>query len=295
MSGHVIAITGGKGGVGKSTTTINLGVSLRIDGYSVVLVDADVEMPNLDEMLSLTADRSIHDVLSGEVETAEALVEIGNGFAAMPGNSSLESYGKIEPERLNEVVGTLTEQFDYVILDTGAGLSYDDLFPIGLADRILLVTSPDPAAIENTARTKEFVNRLNREVNGVVVTKVGDSFDRSLLDKLDTEVLGVIPEDPAVRQSTELGEPLEVHAPDSPSAEAYRRLEANLTDGVLPPKRSDVEKSEEQEAEEDAEEAEEQEEEDLESEESQEEQIAEQEEEVSKPGLFTRIKRLVMG
>ena len=85
MDTRVIAITGGKGGVGKSTTTVNLGVSLRMDGYSVAMVDADVEMPNLVELLGIEPDATIHDVLSGTVDPEEALLEMGEGFAAIPG------------------------------------------------------------------------------------------------------------------------------------------------------------------------------------------------------------------
>lgn len=238
MPNRVIAVTGGKGGVGKSTTTINLGVSLRMDGYSVALVDADVEMPNLVEMLGIEADLTIHDVLAGTAEPGDALVEIATDFAAIPGDSSLAGYGSIEPERLQYAVDRLAEHYEIVILDTGAGLSYDDLIPIGLADEIVLVSSPDAAAIENAKRTQAFVRRLNREVRGLVVTKADDSVDGSIAETFDTELLAVIPDDEAVRRSTAAGKPLELYDPACPAAQAYRQLEANLTDGVLPPQRS---------------------------------------------------------
>lgn len=238
MPNRVIAVTGGKGGVGKSTTTVNLGVSLRMDGYTVCLVDADVEMPNLVELLGLEAEQTIHDVLSGTADPTDALVEIAPHFAAIPGDSSLAGYGSIEPERLQDAVDVLTDTYQYVILDTGAGLSYDDLIPMGLADEIILVTSPDPAAVENAKRTQSFVRRLNREIRGLVVTKADDSVDGSIADEFDTSLLAMIPEDDIVRRSTAAGQPLELVAPDSPPAAGYRQLEANLTDGVLPPKRS---------------------------------------------------------
>lgn len=255
MSTRVIAVTGGKGGVGKSTTTINLGVSLRMDGYSVALVDADVEMPNLVEMLGMEPGRTLHDVLSGRATPREALQELGPRFAVMPGDPGLSGYASIEPERLDMVVTVLGDVFDYILLDTGAGLSYDDLFPLGLADEILLVTSPDPAAVENAKRTQAFVRRLGRQVRGVVVTKTDGPLDSSILEAFDAPLVGVIPDDPAVKRSTAVGKPLELSAPDSPAAEAYRRLEATMTDGVLPPRRSEPspEPPEEPEAEDDAE------------------------------------------
>lgn len=238
MPNRVIAVTGGKGGVGKSTTTINLGVSLRMDGYSVALVDADVEMPNLVEMLGIEPEKTIHDVLSGTAETEDAIVEIAQDFVAIPGDSSLAGYGSIDPERLQEPIDALADDYDFVLLDTGAGLSYDDLLPMGLADEIVLVTSPDSAAIENAKRTQEFVSRLNREIRGLVVTKANGSVDGSIAEEFGTTILTAVPDDDVVSRSTAAGKPLEVFAPSSPAAQAYRQLEANLTDGVLPPQRS---------------------------------------------------------
>jgi len=239
MAARVIAVTGGKGGVGKSTTTVNLGVSLRMDGYSVALVDADVEMPNLVEMLSLEPEYTIHDVLSGNADTEQALMEIGEGFGAIPGDPSITGYASVEPAQLETVVGTLEDEYEFILLDTGAGLSYDDIMPLGLADEILLVSSPDPAAVENAKRTQAFVGRLNRPIRGVVITKADASVDGSIVDEFDSSLLAVIPEDQAVRLSTAAGKPLEIYAPNSPAAQAYRQLEANLTDGVLPPQRTD--------------------------------------------------------
>lgn len=238
MPTQIIAVTGGKGGVGKSTTTVNLGVSLRMDGYTVALVDADVEMPNLVELLGIDAEQTIHDVLSGTADPEDALVEIAPQFAVVPGDSSLAGYGSIEPERLQDAVDALAESYQYVILDTGAGLSYDDLIPIGLADEIILVTSPDSAAVENAKRTQSFVHRLNREISGLVVTKADETVDGSIADEFETTLLAMVPDDDEVRKSTASGQPLELMAPDSSAAAAYRQLEANITDGALPPKRS---------------------------------------------------------
>jgi len=239
MPARVIAVTGGKGGVGKSTTTVNLGVSLRMDGHSVALIDADVEMPNLVELLGIEPPVTIHDVLSGTAETEQALIEIGEGFAAIPGDPSISGYASIEPAHLETVVGTLEEAYDFVLLDTGAGLSYDDIMPLGLADEIVLVSSPDAAAVENAKRTQAFVERLNRPIGGVVITKADGSVDGSIAEEFDTELLAVVPDDQAVRLSTAAGKPLEVYSPNSPAAQAYRQLEANLTDGVLPPQQAD--------------------------------------------------------
>ena len=237
MSQRVIAVTGGKGGVGKSTTTINLGVSLRLDGHSVVLIDADVEMPNLVELLDVEPEHTIHEVLSGTARPEEALIEIGPGFGVVPGDSALSGYSGTEPVELKRVIDSLGD-YEFVLLDTGAGLSYDAVMPLVLADEIVIVSSPDSAAVENAKRTQAFVHKLNREITGVVITKADSSVDGSIVDQFDADLLGVIPEDRTVRFSTAASVPLEVYDPKAPAAEAYRQVEANLTDGVLPPART---------------------------------------------------------
>ena len=235
MSARVIAITGGKGGVGKSTTTVNLAVSLRLDGFDVGVVDTDIEMPNLVEMLGLEPKTTIHDVLSGRAETSEATIDLGNGFSVVPGDPALSGFATVEPSKLKEVVDELRTLKEVVILDTGAGLSYDDVLPLSLADEVIVVTSPDPAAVQNAARTEAFVHRLNQTVAGVVVTRATGPIDTEVKDAFEAQIVGVIPEDPAVRKSTAAGQPLEVYDASSPAAEAYRKLEAALTDGSLPP------------------------------------------------------------
>lgn len=293
MTGRVFAVTGGKGGVGKSTTTVNLGVSLRLDGYSVALVDADVEMPNLLELLSVEPDYTIHDVLSDRASPVEALVEIGDGFAAIPGDPSISGYATIETAKLETVVDTLANTFDYVLLDTGAGLSYDDLLPLGLADDVILVSSPDPAAMENAKRTQAFVEKLNNSIRGVVITKADRSVDGSIVETFGLELLGVIPDDQAVRLSTAAGKPLEIYAPNSPAAQAFRQLEANITDGVLPPQRTDSSRDTSIDAESD--DAEEAHDEDEEAVEDGEEEKGEPASEAGQPspGFFRRIVRRV--
>lgn len=237
MSQRVIAVTGGKGGVGKSTTTINLGVSLRLDGHSVVLIDADVEMPNLVELLDVEPEHTIHEVLSGTARPEEALIEIGPGFGVVPGDSALSGYSGTEPAELRTLIDALGD-YEFVLLDTGAGLSYDAVMPLVLADEIVIVSSPDSAAVENAKRTQAFVHKLNREVRGVVITKADSSVDGSIVEQFDADLLGVVPEDRTVRFSTAASMPLEVYDPRCPAAEAYRQVEANLTDGVLPPARA---------------------------------------------------------
>ena len=225
MGGQVLAVASGKGGVGKTTTVVNLGVVLRRSDHSVALVDADLGMANLDAMLRISAEATIHDVLAGEATVEEAVVEEAPGFAVLLGSRDLADYADAAPEGLGDVLDTLADAYDYVIVDTGAGMSHEDVLPLGLADGVLLVTSPDPAAVGDTQKTAELADLAEGAVAGVVVTKADESTDAdAVAEELSAELFGVIPYDPIVRSSTASATPLEAADPDAPAAVAYRAL-----------------------------------------------------------------------
>jgi septum site-determining protein MinD len=225
MSGTVLVVTSGKGGVGKSTTALNLGVALGVDGHSAVVVDADLGMANLGAMVGLETDPTLHDVLADEADVESAVVTEGDAFGVVPGGRDLAAYADADPGRLPEVLAALAERYEYVVVDAGAGLGYADVVPVDAADGVLLVTTPSDAAIGDTAKLAEFSALVDARIRGVVVTRADGGIDaESIAAEVGTDLLGVVPEDPAVPGSTEAGVPLEQHAPDSPAAAAYRRL-----------------------------------------------------------------------
>jgi septum site-determining protein MinD len=225
MSGTVLVVTSGKGGVGKSTTALNLGVALGVDGHSAVVVDADLGMANLGAMVGLETDPTLHDVLADEADVESAVVTEGDAFGVVPGGRDLAAYADADPGRLPEVLAALAERYEYVVVDAGAGLGYADVVPVDAADGVLLVTTPSDAAIGDTAKLAEFSALVDARIRGVVVTRADGGIDaESIAAEVGTDLLGVVPEDPAIPGSTEAGVPLEQHAPDSPAAAAYRRL-----------------------------------------------------------------------
>ena len=225
MSGTVLVVTSGKGGVGKSTTALNLGVALGVDGHSAVVVDADLGMANLGAMVGLETDPTLHDVLADEADVESAVVTEGDAFSVVPGGRDLAAYADADPGRLPDVLAALAERYEYVVVDAGAGLGYADVVPVDAADGVLLVTTPSDAAIGDTAKLAEFSALVDARIRGVVVTRADGGIDaESIAAEVGTDLLGVVPEDPAIPGSTEAGVPLEQHAPDSPAAAAYRRL-----------------------------------------------------------------------
>ena len=238
MTGRAFAVASGKGGVGKTTTAVNLAAAATEAGRSVVLVDYDLGMANLGDVLDVEASTpTLHDVLAGDADPLDTPREAPGGFDAVVGGTDIEDFGRADPAKLRDVVGVLREKYDVVIVDTGGGLSHDTTVPLGVADDVILVSTPTAAALENTGKTSDLVERLDGAVLGVVFTRVGGGgqVDTSNADdELDVDVLGTIPEDQSVPESAAAGEPVVEHAPESPAAQSYRELGYELLDESVP-------------------------------------------------------------
>lgn len=225
MTGHVFTIAGGKGGVGKTTTAVNVGVALEDAGYDVVVVDADLGMANLAAMLGIEYGTSLHEVLAERAAISDTLTEGPGGATLVPGEQSLEAFADADPAKLRKVIKTLSNAYDVVLIDTGAGLSHEATVPLGLADSVLLVTTPDSVAIGDASKTAQLSKRVDGEVIGSILTRAESSDDiDSVETSLDFPLLAVIPED----SEATTNEPLVLNFPDSPAAEAYRKLASSI-------------------------------------------------------------------
>ncbi len=225
MSGNVVAVTSGKGGVGKSTTALNMGAALGADGHSIVLVDADLGMANIEQMLGLQGNHTLHDVLAGQADIGSTIITAHGMFDIVPGGRDLGEYARADPDRLPGVLATLRERYEYIIVDAGAGLGYADVVPIEAADEVVLVTTPTDAAIGDTSKIADFSDRIDADVRGVVITRTNGEVDpETIAAEVGAELLGVIPEDPNVSESAKTNLPLEQYAPDSQAGIAYDRL-----------------------------------------------------------------------
>src|SRR6056297_3632084 len=230
---HVFAVASGKGGVGKTTTAVNVATAIAGGGYRVAVVDADLGMANMSGLLSLDpGDATLHDVLAGEADVGEATYEVARGIFAIPSGEELDTYAKTDARGLGDVLDDLEGRFDYVFLDVGAGISHETVLPLGVADAVVLVSTPEPAAIHDTKKTIELTERSGGDVAGLVLTRTRPESDIShddLADRLEVPLLGTIPEDAAARESVYAGTPLIVYDPDGPAAAAYRQLAAAVT------------------------------------------------------------------
>ncbi len=147
---HALAITSGKGGVGKSTIAVNLAILLSRMGRKVALLDADMGTANVDVMCNVMPVHTLAHVVAGRREIEEIVVQAPGGFALIPGASGLAKMAALrsaERERLVQQFARLEQAYDVLIIDTGAGIGPNVLGLLAASDRVLTVTTPDPTAI----------------------------------------------------------------------------------------------------------------------------------------------------
>lgn len=239
--GRVLAIAGAKGGIGKTTTSINLAAALTDRGRSVIVVECDLGMANLVDFLSLpyraSVDADLHAVLAGNAAPRDAIYPAPDGFDVLPSGVCLEGYVAADPTRLEQVIPQLRSGYDVVVLDLGAGLSYESVIPMNIADEVLLVSSPRVASVRDTRKTKELAEVAECTVTGIVFVKSGTGKappPERIADFLDVDLLGHVPEDDHVPASQDAGRPVVAEAPNSPAAAAYDDVAKRLARPVAP-------------------------------------------------------------
>jgi len=233
--GRVIAIVSGKGGVGKTTITAELGIALAKRNQKVCVIDADIAMANLSLLLNMQGSPiTLHDVLLGESSIQDAIYDGPKGVKLIPSGLSLENYRRVDAERLSSVIELISSQFDFVLLDGPAGIDKGVIATVAAADEVLLVTMPTSPSIADVLKAKITAQRLNVKVIGVIVNFVrhekGEiSFD-DIQKLLELPVFGLIPYDPEVRRSfmQEKIAPVMLRNPGSPAAIAIQKTAAKI-------------------------------------------------------------------
>ncbi|MDP6595628.1 MAG: septum site-determining protein MinD [Candidatus Poribacteria bacterium] len=242
--GKVIVITSGKGGVGKSTSVANIGTALAMLGKSVVVVDADIGLRNLDIIMGLES-RVVYnsmDVIDGSCELEKALVtdrrvENLKLLAASQRNNKTD----VQPEQMKDVCLKLRETHDYVLIDSPAGIEQGFENASSAAEAALIVTTPDVSAVRDADRiigllqAKE-VSDLQLIINRFApnMVKKGDMLNQyDVLDVLSIKLIGIVPEDPSIVGSSNRGLPL-IYDATSEAAGAYKRIARRLDGQDVP-------------------------------------------------------------
>ncbi|MGZ3507700.1 MAG: septum site-determining protein MinD [Vulcanimicrobiaceae bacterium] len=249
--GRAIVITSGKGGVGKTTTTANLGTALARRGASVALVDADVGLRNLDILLGLESRVKYHvlDVLEEKIGLDEALVTDKNSpTMRLLAAAQTREKDEVDTEKMRALVQRLRELFDYVLIDCPAGIEMGFRNAVVGADEAIVVCTPEVSAVRDVDRVVGLLG--NRFRPQLVINRVRPQLVRKgkMLSVEDVNailrlpLLGVIADEPDVIVSTNKGEPLALRA-DSKTGAAYHAIAARIAGEDVPAPTVEVKES----------------------------------------------------
>ena len=246
---RIIAITSGKGGVGKTFVSANLAAALTRRGQRVLVLDADLGLANLDVVLNLHPKITLHDVFTGKATLEEAVIQAPGGFNVLLAGSGMVEYSRLTPEVRNQflsVIQALTPQYDVVLLDTGAGISDVVLFSISLASEVLIVATPEPTSLTDAyAAIKVLAMQQKRQHVRMVINQAARPGDgraitsqlQQVLDRFVTTEsgrpmrlihMGDIPADPSVRDAVMRRQLLLLQTPGCPAALAIAQFANNI-------------------------------------------------------------------
>ncbi|MDO4169183.1 MAG: septum site-determining protein MinD [Lachnospiraceae bacterium] len=216
---EVIVITSGKGGVGKTTTTANVGTGLAKMGFNVVLIDTDIGLRNLDVVMGLE-NRIVYnlvDVVEGNCRIKQALIKDKKypNLFLLP-SAQTRDKTSVSPEQMKKLTDELREEFDYIILDCPAGIEQGFKNAIAGADRAIIVTTPEVSAIRDADRIiglleANEINKMELVINRIRMDMVkrGDMMSQEdVIDILAVDLLGIVPDDENIVVATNQGEPL---------------------------------------------------------------------------------------
>ena len=229
----IIVITSGKGGVGKTTTAINLAAAMNYFGEDVLVIDGNLSTPNVGIHLnSPEVPINLNHVLKGEAEPFEAVYKHESGMKIMPSSLSIKELKRTKPERLKDFKKDFKKIAEHIIVDCAAGLGHEASCAIGLADELIIVTNPEMPAITDALKTIKLAEQLKKPVIGIIVTRVKkDEIELQpevVRDMLECSIIGMVPEDDAVRKSINAKNAVVHTHPKSNASRAYKEIAAKL-------------------------------------------------------------------
>lgn len=207
--GEIVVITSGKGGVGKTTTTANVGCLLARLGKTAILVDADIGLRNLD-VITGTEDKVVYDlvdVVKGKCRLSQATLKVSgiDGLFVLAASQTREK-NEVSPEEMILLARELRTQYDFVLIDCPAGIEQGFQNAIAGADKAILVTTPEAAAVRDADKVLEKLSRMREMPKLLVINRVRPHLARQgyvpstaeIIETLAIDLLGIVPEEEAV-------------------------------------------------------------------------------------------------
>ncbi len=242
---RVLSFTSGKGGVGKTHSVTNVAVALANQGLSVLLLDADMGLANVDVLLGLQAKGTLHDVLKGNMSLDDILLTGPGGITIIPAASGVEEIQALRPEEkmfLLEEIERVAHRFDYLLIDTPAGIGSDVMYFNSAAAEVVCIITGEPTSLTDTYALIKVLSttygekRFSVVVNNVAsekeasaaFTKLSRAVERFL--QVDVRSLGWIPADSTVRDCVMQQRPIAAEFPSSPAGLALAAIARRIDD-----------------------------------------------------------------
>lgn len=225
----IITLVSGKGGVGKTTVTANLGIALVEIGKDVTLIDGNLTTPNLSLHLGIPSfPNTLHDVLKGRVEIIDAVYEHDSGLKIVPAGLSVEHLKGIDPRRLSQALLGLFGSTEIILIDAAAGIGREAIAAIENSDELLLVTNPELPAVLDALKVYKIAEDLGIETRGVVLNRISgkrhEMREEEVTNLLGLPILAKIMEDEDIKRAINQRLPIIQYKPNSYNSYEFRKL-----------------------------------------------------------------------
>lgn len=230
--GKIIGFVSGKGGVGKTTTAVNIGVALQQFGKKVCVFDANITTSNLGLHLGIT-DYPVtsHELLKSK-KLSESVFVHHSGLRVIPGSLSLDDAKALNISNLKHVLSNLAKKYDFVLVDSAPGIDREALSVVDASDEVIIVTNPEIPAVTDAIKILEVAKNNNAKILGVIVNKRrGKDYELSAQEiesVAGISIIGAVPEDENVIRAISEKNPVVIARERSPSARSFKRIAADI-------------------------------------------------------------------
>lgn len=244
MAAKVITITSGKGGVGKTTATANLGVALGLSGQRVVVIDADIGLRNLDVVMGLE-NRIVYDIVDvteGYCRLRQALIRDKRveELYLMPAAQTRDKTA-VSPEDMIEICDQMRDEFDFILIDSPAGIEQGFRNAIAPADKVLIVTTPEVSAVRDADRIIGLIEAEEKGPASLIINRLRPEMVRygnmltteDVVEILAIDLIGIVPEDKAIIVSINKGVPIVLND-RAPAGLAFHNIARRLLGEEVP-------------------------------------------------------------